>query len=301
MKKINLLFKTTFFFAVLAFVGCEQEEYKLGEIKAPSNISITAEIVGADADNPNGDGTGVVHFTATGSDVITWKFVQNGVERMVPSGKTTYAFSNLGLNTYTVSAVAIGAGGSSSDAATNVEVLATYSPPADLIAQLTTGKWRVPIPDGGHMGVGPNDGTTGIWWTAGPGDKSTTGMKDDVYTFNADGTFTFDVGADFEIFGKGHALATDFGDLRGQEPDGNNDVENFPVTQDDVDKISGTWYITAPGGVETINFSGLGYVGFYVSSHAYEILDRTNPNEWKLKNYYAHEGNAWFWTITNKE
>ncbi len=301
MKKINLLFKTIFFFAVLAFVGCEQEEYKLGEIKAPSNISITAEIVGADADNPNGDGTGVVHFTATGSDVITWKFVQNGVERMVPSGKTTYAFSNLGLNTYTVSAVAIGAGGSSSDAATNVEVLATYSPPADLIAQLTTGKWRVPIPDGGHMGVGPNDGTTGIWWTAGPGDKSTTGMKDDVYTFNADGTFTFDVGADFEIFGKGHALATDFGDLRGQEPDGNNDVENFPVTQDDVDKISGTWYITAPGGVETINFSGLGFVGFYVSSHAYEILDRTNPNEWKLKNYYAHEGNAWFWTITNKE
>ena len=49
------------------------------------------------------------------------------------------------------------------------------------------------IPDGGHMGVGPNDATTGVWWTAGPGDKSTTGMKDDVYTFNADGTFTFDV------------------------------------------------------------------------------------------------------------
>ena len=126
-------------------------------------------------------------------------------------------------------------------------------------------------------------------------------MKDDVYTFNADGTFTFDVGADFEIFGKGYALATDFGDLRGQEPDGNNDVENFPVTQEDVDKISGTWYITAPGGVETINFSGLGFVGFYVSSHAYEILDRTDPNTWKLKNYYAHENNAWFWTITNKE
>ena len=301
MKKINKIFKLLLVVVAFSFVGCEKEEYKLGDIKAPSGVSITAEIVGADADNPNGDGTGVVHFNAVGSDVITWKFVHNGVERMVPSGKTTYAFSTIGLHTYTVSAVAIGAGGSTSDVATNVEVLATYEPPAELIAQLTTGKWRVPIPDGGHMGVGPNDATTGVWWTAGPGDKSTTGMKDDVYTFNADGTFTFDVGADFEIFGKGHALATDFGDLRGQEPDGNNDVENFPVTQDDVDKISGTWYITAPGGVETINFSGLGYVGFYVSSHAYEILDRTNPNEWKLKNYYAHEGNAWFWTITNKE
>ena len=295
MKKINIIFKLFLVVATFSLIGCEQEEYKLGDIKAPSGVSITAEIVGADADNPNGDGTGVVHFKAT------WKFVHNGVERMVPSGETTYAFSTIGLHTYTVSAVAIGAGGSMSDSATNVEVLATYEPPAELITQLTTGKWRVPIPDGGHMGVGPNDATTGVWWTAGPGDKSTTGMKDDVYTFNADGTFTFDVGADFEIFGKGYALETDFGGLRDQEPDGNNDVENFPVTQEDVDKISGTWYITAPGGVETINFSGLGFIGFYTQSHAFEILDRSNANEWKLKSYYAHESNAWFWTITNKE
>lgn len=301
MKKINKIFKLLLVVVAFSFVGCEKEEYKLGDIKAPSGVSITAEIVGADADNPNGDGTGVVHFNAVGSDVITWKFVHNGVERMVPSGKTTYAFSTIGLHTYTVSAVAIGAGGSTSDVATNVEVLATYEPPAELIAQLTTGKWRVPIPDGAHMGVGPNDATTGVWWTAGPGDKSTTGMKDDVYTFNADGTFTFDVGADFEIFGKGYALETDFGGLRDQEPDGNNDVENFPITQEDVDKISGTWYITAPGGVETINFSGLGFIGFYTQSHAFEILDRSNANEYKLKSYYTHENNAWFWTITNKE
>jgi len=86
MKNINLLLKTIFTFTVLVFIGCEKEEYTLGAITAPSAISITAEIVGADADNPNGDGTGVVHFTATGSDVITWKFVENGVERMVPSG-----------------------------------------------------------------------------------------------------------------------------------------------------------------------------------------------------------------------
>ena len=301
MKKINKIFKLLLIVVAFSFVGCENEEYKLGDIKAPSGVSITAEIVGADADNPNGDGTGVVHFTATGSDVITWKFVQNGVERMVPSGKTTYAFSTIGLHTYTVSAVAIGAGGSTSDVATNVEVLATYEPPADLIAQLTTGKWRVPIPDGGHMGVGPYDATTGVWWTAGPGDKSTTGMNDDRYTFNSDGTFTFDVGADFEIFGKGYALETDFGGLRDQEPDGNNDVENFPITQEDVDKISGTWYVTAPGGVETINLSGLGFIGFYTQSHAFEILDRSKADEWKLKSYYAHESNAWFWTITNKE
>ena len=74
MKNINLLLKTIFAFTLLVFIGCEKEEYTLGAITAPSAISITAEIVGADADNPNGDGTGVVHFTATGNDVITWKF-----------------------------------------------------------------------------------------------------------------------------------------------------------------------------------------------------------------------------------
>jgi len=301
MNKINKTLKLAFVLIAFSFIGCEKEEYKLGTINAPSGVSITAEIVGADADNPNGNGTGVVHFNAVGSDVITWKFVHNGVERMVPSGKATYAFSTIGLHTYTVSAVAIGAGGSTSDVATNVEVLATYEPPADLIAKLTEGTWRVPIPDGGHMGVGPTDGTTGVWWTAGPGDKSTTGMKDDTYTFNADGTFTFNVGADFEIFGKGYALETDFGGLRDQSPDGNNDVENFPVTQEDVDNLSGTWYITAPGGKETINLSGLGFIGFYHQAHAYEILDRSVGNEMKLKSIYAYENNAWFWTITNKE
>jgi len=126
-------------------------------------------------------------------------------------------------------------------------------------------------------------------------------MKDDTYTFNADGTFTFNVGADFEIFGKGYALETDFGGLRDQTPDGNNDVENFPITQDDVDNISGTWFITAPGGKETINFSGLGFIGFYHQAHAYEILDRSVGNEMRLKSLYGYENNAWFWTISNKE
>ena len=53
-------------------------------------------------------------------------------------------FSTIGLHTYTVSAVAVGAGGSTSDVATNVEVLATYEPPADLIAKLT--EWNLESP-----------------------------------------------------------------------------------------------------------------------------------------------------------
>ena len=73
------------------------------------------------------------------------------------------------------------------------------------------------------------------------------------------------------------------------------------MTQHDVDKSSGTWYITAPGGVETLNFTGLGHVGFYIGSHSLEILDRSDPQQIRLKNYFADENNAWWWKITNKD
>ena len=88
-------------------------------------------------------------------------------------------------------------------------------------------------------------------------DKASSGLYDDRYTFNADGTFTFDAGPDSELFGKVIPLERDFGGDRGQVSQANNEHENYPVTQEDVDKISGTWYISAPGGVETLNFTGL--------------------------------------------
>ena len=108
-------------------------------------------------------------------------------------------------------------------------------------------------------------------------------------------------GADSELFGKVIPLERDFGGDRGQTSVANNEHENYPVTQDDVDKISGTWYISAPGGVETLNFTGLGHVGFYIGSHSLEILDRSKSQEIRLKNYFVDEGNAWWWKITNKD
>jgi len=67
MKKINLLFKIVFVLTVFTLVSCEEEEYSLGSITAPTEVSLTAEIVGASADNPNGDGSGTVNFSVTGN------------------------------------------------------------------------------------------------------------------------------------------------------------------------------------------------------------------------------------------
>jgi hypothetical protein len=301
MKKINLLFKTILVLTLITFVSCvEEEEYKLGELKAPSDVTLTAEIVGASATAPNGDGSGTVHFTVTGKGAMTYKFLYDGKEELIPAGKNTYNFSTIGTHDYTVSAIAIGPGGTSTVVAKTVTVLATYTPPQELITALTTGTWRIKKEAGGHMGVGANDMKDPIWWSAGPNEKAATGLYDDRYTFSADGTFTFDAGPDNNILVKGAAASKDFGGLRDQTPsDCCNEIDNYPLSGADIQNISGTWYISAPGGVETINLSGLGFMGMYVGSHTFEILERTS-DELRLKNYYTIDNNAWWWKITNK-
>ena len=58
----NLLSAFVLFFAISS---CNEKDYSLGDLTAPSNIVINAEIVGATAASPNGDGSGDVNFTIT--------------------------------------------------------------------------------------------------------------------------------------------------------------------------------------------------------------------------------------------
>ena len=200
MKNFNTLFKLLIAsITVFTFVSCEidsfaeDDQYSFGDISAPTNVQISAAIAGQSSDNPNGDGSGEVTFSGSADNAITYKFVYNGEEKMSTDGNVSYTFGTLGLNTYTVTIVAIGKGGTTSSSALTVEVLVTYSPPAALIAQLTTGTWRIASEEGAHMGVGPNEAPDPWWWSANPYDKASAGLYDDRYTFNADGTFTFDV------------------------------------------------------------------------------------------------------------
>ena len=298
MKKINLLLKTIFALTAFTFVSCEEEDYQLGAVKAPSNVTITAKIIGLDTANPNGDGSGTVNFTAAGTDVLTYKFVDHlGEEKLSPTGMMTYNFSTVGTHDYTIGLIAVGAAGLTTNSSVTVKVVATYSPPAQLVAALTTGKWRVYKEAGGHMGVGPSDGGNPDWWSANPNDKASTGMYDDRYTFEADGTFTFDVGADGQIFGKADPMDTDLGGPNGQERNGDAEYTNFPYST-----FAAKWSISAPGGVETLNITGLGFVGFYVSvagTHNYTILKRSD-NEFVLRTK-GFDTNGWFWKITNQE
>lgn len=287
MKKLKYIIGL--FLSIALFTSCEKVTHEFGDLVAPSNVTLVAEVLGQDDAHPYGDGTGVVNFTATANDVITYKFIYDGAESMAPAGTKTYNFGKTGTFKYTVTVVAIGVAGATSSATVEVEVLALYAPPADLLTMLTANSsrtWRVASEMAGHFGVGPADSPDPIWWAAGPLDKDGLGAYDDTMVFNSDGTFTYITNGD--IYGKEDPVSADFGGDQGLTPNGDGEFVNFPAAD-----FTDTWSLSAPGGQETLTFASKGFHGFYVGGdHSYAIISRS-ANEMHLRTKGA-DGLGWF-------
>ena len=139
---------------------------------------MSVEIVGGGT----GDGSGTVHFSASATGAVNYKFVYNGQETLAADGKMTYNFAKVGTHDYTVAVIAMGMAGTTTSLSQTVTVLSVYSPPAELVSILSDKPLRVLAEEGAHFGVGPLDATSGVWWSANPYDKETSGMYDDRYT-----------------------------------------------------------------------------------------------------------------------
>ena len=289
MNKIKMIYRSVLLLSILSFVGCEKENYELGNIVAPSNLEISAEIVGVDEANPNGDGSGTVHFNFSANNAITYKYIFDGVEKLVPSGKHTINFSVTGTRTYVVTAVAIGSGGTTSMKSIAVKVFANYSPQPEFLTNLTSNSsrtWKQNTEEGGYVGVGPAGGDAPIWYTADPNSRADTGADDDTWTFSLEGKgFTHTTNG-------GTAVKTEYaGDLPGGTDDPKDDtLKNF-VLED----YSGTWNVTAPGGVETISLSGYGFFSLYTGTHDYTIVFPTS-NTMELTTTDAN-GRKWYYKL----
>ena len=171
IKMKNIKYVTGFILLLVFFTGCEEESYEFGALVNPSNLQVTAEIVGTDA-NPLGDGTGVVNFTLTAENAISYKFVYNGVESGAPTGTKSYSFKSAdgppgttGVSTHTISAIAYGTGGASSSTSMEVEVLAPNVPPP-VIVENFEGPLFPEIgtfgPDGHHVAIIDNLDKSGV-------------------------------------------------------------------------------------------------------------------------------------------
>ncbi|MDQ6609002.1 MAG: hypothetical protein M3Y85_04195 [Bacteroidota bacterium] len=169
-------------FALLLLIGsCKKKEYSLGSLTAPSEISINTTIVGTDATHPNGDGSGDVNITLTGKNVLSYK-IDYGASAttdlvFLPSGKATKKYTKLGLNTYRITVVAYGPGGTATTVTKDIQVQSNFTPDAAIVSNLTgTGSktWKVDKDIAAHFGVGPWNAAsvTPEWYAAAPNEKA---------------------------------------------------------------------------------------------------------------------------------
>lgn len=303
MKNINYIINLLLL--VLALTACQDEDFEVGNLVMPTNIDIVVDIVGADSANPNGDGSGKVNFTATADNALSYHFVYNGVTRLAENGKITYNFSNTGLHTYVLTVIAYGTGGVSSSKTIEVDVLALYEPPADLLDMLVGNgekTWRIKAESNGHFGLGPVGGTIPAeWYAAGANEKVGTGMYDDRYIFNEDGTFKH-ITNNTNDDPNEDVSGTVFGRINLIDELGSGgtvvgaDVLNLPY-----DDYSESWTLTAPDDAETISLTGLGFMGYYTGgSHSYIIVSRS-ANEMLLKTTDGNNEFDWWFILTSEE
>jgi hypothetical protein len=307
MIKYNKYIIVSLLALFISISACKQENYDIGTIETPTNVKLTFEVEGLDAENPNGDGSGLVHFTAVADDEISFNFDfgDDSDNEIVANGKVTHPFTKNGTNTYTVTVYAIGKGGVISGTSTEVEVLSNFSD-EEAVQFLTGGNtksWYWAADQRGHLGLGPNnleygpdDHTRPAWYEAGPWEKSGTSLYDCELKFTLDnGNVTFEqINPTGEAFIQA-SYASELG-LGGEgsypfDIDGIKNVSFSPSAS--IATVDGQYRGT------TMDFSDGGFMGFYAGSGKYEIIEITE-NVLKVRMVQANNNLfAWYHIFTN--
>tara|TARA_R110002126_G_scaffold291495_1_gene453202 strand:+ start:39614 stop:41293 length:1680 start_codon:yes stop_codon:yes gene_type:complete len=319
-KNIYLLLFST----VIAFYSCQENKYEVGEIIIPSNVSINMEVVGQDADNPNGDGTGFVIFTVTADDVTNFQFdFGDGKKDVEPTGVIQHRYTEVGVNTYTVIVNATGTGGLGSSTTTEVTIFSSFS---DVEAEnLLTGSaneedfgsnktWYWQADKSGFVSLGPvaddygnGEFAYGAWW---PGPDA---WADDRSCFFDSNEFVFTRTADGLTFeqtaGPAYVPGTYAGFL-GVDGDQCHD-ETVATTMFGLKRVSivpseskaaieGS-YENQPYRNTSFEISDGGFMGWYAGASTYDIISITNDElvVRVIENPASGSGAAWYHKFTS--
>lgn len=303
MKNI-LKFKMLFFASLLFAVGCSEPDYEMGDLTAPTNIVVETHIVGQDEANPYGDGTGEVQITVTADNAIAYKidYGSTATVDLVPfSGQTTRRYTKTGVNTYILTIVAYGAGGTASNLTHEVTVESVFNPAIEIVSALVgdgSKTWVVDKPNAGHFGVGPWSDSSVIpeWWSAGPNEK--VGSADCFYsatfTFIREGenNFSLDVDTPDGAFTKTGDLTT----LPGIPASGDEGCYDYDGGTSDFSFAPSSTSIpaSAPSTKTSIILSSTNtFIGYGAVQKEYEILEIT-PDMLYLRVQGTETGNAWY-------
>jgi hypothetical protein len=306
------------FSMMIALYGCQENDYQFGEIIAPSNIVITAEIVGQDVNDSalaNGDGSGTVNFTVKGDNAFSYVFYFDGIAEASPSGIHTKRFSNVGVNTYTVVVKANGKGGVSSTKSLDVVVFSSFSDvnAENFLSGANVGdskKWYWQADVDVHVGLGPVTDDYGngefayeAWWNgirAWDSEKACMYDNEFVFTRTADGlTFEQTVGPAFVpgTYAGALGVAGDqcHDELVATSMFGLKQVSFGPSTSKAA--IEGS-YDDEPYRGTTFDISDGGFMGWLVGSSTYDIIS-VSDDELVVRIIEAGDGFAWYHKFTS--
>lgn len=303
----NIKYKIVSFLSLmLVFSSCQEDEGVVGDIIAPSNVTISYEIVGVDSDNPNGDGTGIVNFITTSDNVITYRydFGDNTDVAVAPSGDITHRFSVTGVNTYSVTVMASGIGGVTSTSTINIDVFSSFEDQEakDFLTGGTgnskTWYWAADKP--GNIGLGPNDVQAGGEHTYSQWFTSDAWHSDKLCMYDAEFVFTQSINGDltFEQLKDIAYTPGDFAASIGVAGDSCHGVDVAPGL-DGVKNVSfspSSSNATIDGEYRgtTINFSDGGFMSWYVGVNSIEIIEITDSTLFVRMTDASGSGLAWY-------
>ena len=283
--------------------SCKKNDYSMGNLTAPTDVVINTTIAGVDAAHPNGDGSGDVQITLTGKNVLSYKIDYDAADGItldfLANGKTTKKYTRLGLNTYRITVVAYGAGGTSTTVTKDIQVQSNFNPDPAIVSNLTgTGSktWKVDKDIPSHFGVGPWSSTsvTPEWWSAAVNEK--VGCCNCFYTASftftkvAAGSYTLTVATPNGAFTKTGSLA---GGLPGIPAAGGEDCYSYGGGTSSFSFVPSSSGI-ATGTKTAILLSGNNtFIGYGAVLKEYEILSITATSLY-LRVQGTETGNAWY-------
>lgn len=291
MKKIiNQILLVGVFMSVFA-AGCKKTDYTFGKIITPGDITITATIQGSGA-NATGDGSGNVTISVKAANALAYKiYFGTGDSVLSATGQVSYKYTTLDTNLYTITVNAIGTGGATTTASTQVKVFYLFPIPANIMTDFTGGSaknWKIAADTAHNFGVGPANSFTDSYYYAQPNEKPACAYGS-IITFTKTGPNSMTI-------------------------NDNNQGQSFLIGASTAfygQSGGDGCYVVNTGGTKTINFGaansgstannstgiqftvpGDGLVGFGTGSTTYEIL-QLSPTVMVLRDI-GIDGNAWY-------
>ncbi|MGB3608117.1 MAG: PKD domain-containing protein [Psychroserpens sp.] len=274
--------------------SCQDEDQEFGDVIAPTNLMLTFDIAGADATNPNGDGTGLVTFSASADNALAYRynFGDNTNVELANNGNVSHRFSLTGLNTYNVTVIASGTGGITTSTSVAIDVFSSFD---DQEAKdLLTGgdgsskTWYLDAAAPGHLGVGgtPEIAADSFWFpaffSATPFEKCGEDISDClcddelIFTLDGDNQLKFELNNNGQtFFNAGHqgVIGEDAGE------DACFDFDTSGIKNVSLSPTLFDWSTVPDESFSargtTMTFSDGGFMGYYVSSSVYEIITLT--------------------------